>query len=193
MFSIAWLRVAQLVHYLQQTFQSGSWMAISQKARRPRVDYPLLRIVRFSEVSLECGLLLGRHQPAGLNQQSQVVSSGPRLDRGKKAASDSPTVVRTMEFDPAPAGPFEYLVLECALTTGNLGPPGQESHVPLELHVASGSRCRSRLAAQSKPSSYLSPPNSWFSNRRIEESGFATAPRVRSRIGGRKHENEHSG
>jgi len=33
------------------------WMAISEKARRPRGDYPPLRIVRFSGASLDYGVL----------------------------------------------------------------------------------------------------------------------------------------
>jgi predicted transcriptional regulator of viral defense system len=33
------------------------WMAIDEKARQPRVDYPVLRIVRFSGVALATGVL----------------------------------------------------------------------------------------------------------------------------------------
>lgn len=33
------------------------WLAIPGKARRPKVDYPPLRILRFSEVSLEYGVI----------------------------------------------------------------------------------------------------------------------------------------
>jgi len=32
------------------------WLAIRNNARRPQVDYPPLRVVRFSERSLECGV-----------------------------------------------------------------------------------------------------------------------------------------
>ena len=89
-------------------------------------------------LSLVCGallcLLLGRNPPADWNSQSYVVRSQPCFDQGKEAASDSPTtsVVGSMEFDPARAGPFGSPVLDCASTAGNLDPPGQKSHGPRE-------------------------------------------------------------
>src|SRR5258708_32179502 len=67
------------------------------------------------------------------NYQS-VVSSGSSFDRGTKATSDSPTssVVGSMAFHLARTGPFGSLVLDCGLTVGNIGPPGQENHGPPE-------------------------------------------------------------
>jgi hypothetical protein len=61
-----------------------------------------------------------------------VVSSGSSFDRGTKATSDSPTssVVGSMVFHLARAGPFRSLVLDCGLTAGNNDPPGQENHGP---------------------------------------------------------------
>ena len=77
-------------------------------------------------------LLLGLIQAVDWNYQP-VVSSGSLFDRATKA-SDSPTssVVGSMAFDLARAGPFRSLVLDCGLTAGNIGPPGQENHGPPE-------------------------------------------------------------
>jgi hypothetical protein len=77
-------------------------------------------------------LLLGLTQAVDWNYQP-VVSSGSLFDRATNA-SDSPTssVVASMAFDLARAGPFGSLVLDCALTAGNIGPPGQENHGPPE-------------------------------------------------------------
>ncbi len=92
---------------------------------------------RWFRLTLVCGalvgLLLSLSQSAGLNHPLQVVGSGPWLDRCREPASDSPTasVVSTMEFDPARAGPLESLVLDCTLTAGNIGPP-EETHGPPE-------------------------------------------------------------
>ena len=68
---------------------------------------------------------------AVLNQPLQTVGLGPRLDRGAKAASDAPTssLVRCMEFDPARVG---SLVLDRALSAGNISPPGGNTHGPPE-------------------------------------------------------------
>ena len=127
-------------------------------------------------LSLVCGallcLLLGRNPPADWNSQSYVVRSQPCFDQGKEAASDSPTtsVVGSMEFDPARAGPFGSLVLDGASTAGNMGPPGQESHGPPEPMGPW------RVAGQAGNSNQ--PHRATFStkllalNRRIEESGF---------------------
>jgi len=117
-------------------------------------------------------LLLGLNQSADWNYQSHVVSSQPCFDQGKEAASDSPTtsVVGSMEFDPARAGPFGSLVLDGASTAGNMGPPGQESHGPPEPMGPW------RVAGQAGNSNQ--PHRATFStkllalNRRIEESGF---------------------
>ncbi len=78
-------------------------------------------------------LFLGLTQAVDWNHQP-VVSSGSSFDRGTKATSDSPTssVVRSMAFHLARARPFGSLVLDCGLTVGNIGPPGQENHGPPE-------------------------------------------------------------
>ena len=78
-------------------------------------------------------LLLGLTQAVDWNHPP-VVSSGSLFDRGTQATSDSPTtlVVRSMPCDLARAGPFGSLVLDCGLTAGDIGPPGQESHGPPE-------------------------------------------------------------
>ncbi|SRR5260370_441489 len=77
-------------------------------------------------------LLLSLSQQAGLNRQLQVAGSSQWLDRCRERASGSPTasVVRSMEFDPARAGPLTSLVLDDAWTAGDMGPPGQETHGP---------------------------------------------------------------
>jgi hypothetical protein len=79
------------------------------------------------------GLFLGLTQAVDCNYQP-VVSSGSSFDRGTKATSDSPTssVVGSMAFHLARAGPFASLVLDGGLTAGNIGPPGQENHGPPE-------------------------------------------------------------
>ena len=78
-------------------------------------------------------LFLGLTQAVDWNYQP-VVSSGSSSDRGTKATSDSPTssVVGSMAFHLARARPFGSLVLDCGLTVGNIGPPGQENHGPPE-------------------------------------------------------------
>src|SRR5258708_696068 len=77
-------------------------------------------------LALVC-LLLNLTQAVALNHPLQTVGSGPRLDRGGKAASDAPSssLVRSMEFDPARVAP---LVLDRALRACNLTPPGQTPH-----------------------------------------------------------------
>ena len=77
-------------------------------------------------------LLLGLTQAVDWNYQP-VVNSGSLFDRATNP-SDSPTssVVGSMAFDLARAGPFGSLVLDCGLTAGNIGPPGQENHRPPE-------------------------------------------------------------
>ena len=78
-------------------------------------------------------LFLGLTQAVDWNYLP-VVSSGSLFDRGTKATSDSPTssVVGSMAFHLARAGPFGDLGLDCGLTAGNIGPPGQENHGPPE-------------------------------------------------------------
>ena len=101
------------------------------------------------------GLFLGLTQAVDCNYQP-VVSSGSSFDRGTKATSDSPTssVVGSMAFHLARAGPFGSLVLDCGLTAGNIGPPGQENHGPPEPMAALAS-CRSSRQLKPTPSSNL--------------------------------------
>ena len=128
----------------------------------------------FIGLALVC-LLLNLSQPAGLHHPSQVAGSGPWLDRGREPASDAPTVsiVRSLEFHPARAGPFGSLVLDGAWTAANISPPGQETHGPPEpmgpwrvAGQAGNSNQRHRATFSTKLPAF---------NRRIEESGFATA------------------
>src|SRR4029077_3563909 len=79
------------------------------------------------------GLLLGLTQAVDWNYPP-IVSSISSFDRGTKATSDSPTssVVGSMAFHLARAGPFGSLFLDCGLTARNIGPPCQENHGPPE-------------------------------------------------------------
>ena len=79
------------------------------------------------------GLCLSFAQAVDWNYQP-IVSSESSFDRGTKATSDSPTssVVGSVAFHLARAGPFGSLVLDCGLTAGNNDPPGQENHGPPE-------------------------------------------------------------
>ena len=116
------------------------------------------------------GLLLGLTQAVDWNYQP-VVSSGSLVDRATNA-SDSPTssVVGSMAFDLARAEPFGSLVLDCGLTAGNIGPPGQENHGPPEpmdlgkLPARAGNSNQRHRATLSKKLLVFS--------RKIEESGF---------------------
>jgi hypothetical protein len=76
-------------------------------------------------------LLLNLTHAVALNHPLQTGGSGPRLDRGGKAASDAPSssLVRCMEFDPAR---IASLVLDRALRAGNISPPGEKTHGPPE-------------------------------------------------------------
>src|SRR5271167_2384892 len=77
-------------------------------------------------------LLLSLTQVVGLNHPWQVVGSGPWLDRGREPVSDALTVsvITSMEFDSARAGPRQSLVLHGALPADHLAPPGPETHGP---------------------------------------------------------------
>ena len=118
-------------------------------------------------------LLLSLAPAVGRNHRLQMVGSGPGLDRGSESASDAPTVsvVSSMEFDLARAGPFgSLLLLDCGLTAGNMSPPGQETHGPPEpmgpwrvAGQAGNSNQRHRATFSTKLPAF---------NRRIEESGF---------------------
>jgi hypothetical protein len=99
------------------------------------------------------GLLLGLTQAVDWNYQP-VVSSGSLFDRATNA-SDSPTssVVGSMAFDLARAGPFGSLVLDCGLTAGNIGPPGQENTGHRNRRALAS--CRSGRQLKPTPSSNL--------------------------------------
>jgi|ERR1700736_5746239 hypothetical protein len=79
------------------------------------------------------GLFLSLSRAVVLNHRLQIVGSRPGFDRGREPAA-APTVsfVRRMRFDQPRAGPLASLVLDCAWTAGNLGPPGPETPGPPE-------------------------------------------------------------
>ena len=116
-------------------------------------------------------LFLGLTQAVDWNYQP-VVSSGSSFDRRTQATCDSPpsSVVGSMAFHLARTGPFGSLVLDCGLTVGNIGPPGQENHGPPEpmgpWQVAgqAGNSNQRHRATLSKTLLVFS--------RKIEESGF---------------------
>jgi hypothetical protein len=75
-----------------------------------------------------------------------------------------------MAFHLARTGPFGSLVLDCGLTVGNIGPPGQENHGPPEpmgpwqvAGQAGNSNQRHRATLSKKLLVF---------SRKIEESGF---------------------
>ena len=72
------------------------------------------------------GLFLSFTRVVGPNHPWQVVGSGPWLDRGREPAFDAPTVsvVTSIEFDSARAGPWQSLALDGALTADHLAPSG---------------------------------------------------------------------
>ena len=116
-------------------------------------------------------LFLGLTQAVDWNYQP-VVSSGSSFDRRTQATCDSPpsSVVGSMAFHLARTGPFGSLVLDCGLTVGNIGPPGQENHGPPEpmgpwqvAGQAGNSNQRHRATLSKKLLVF---------NRKIEESGF---------------------
>ena len=119
------------------------------------------------------GLLLGLTQAVDWNYQP-VVSSGSLVDRATNA-SDSPmsSVVGSMAFDLARAGPFGSLVLDCGLTAGNIGPPGQENHGPPEP-MGLG-KLPARSATQTNAIEQPCPRNYWFSAEKLKSRGFASA------------------
>ena len=101
-------------------------------------------------------LFLSCTRVVGLNHPWQVVGSGPWLDRGRESASDAPTVsvVTSIEFDSACAGPWQSLVLDGALTADHLAPPGPGTHGPPKTDEALA-RYRSSWQLKSTPSSNL--------------------------------------
>ena len=116
-------------------------------------------------------LFLGLTQAVDWNYPP-VVSSGSSFDRRTQATCDSPpsSVVGSMAFHLARTGPFGSLVLDCGLTVGNFGPPGQENHGPPErmdlgkLPARAGNSNQRHQATLSKKLLVFS--------RKIEESGF---------------------
>jgi hypothetical protein len=119
------------------------------------------------------GLFLSLTRAVEWNYQP-VTSSGSSFDRGTKATSDSPTssVVGSLAFDLARTRPLGSPVLDCGLTAGNIGPPGQENP---------GHRNRSGLGKMPvKPATQINaigqpcPRNYWFSGARLENRGLAT-------------------
>jgi len=119
------------------------------------------------------GLLLGLTQAVDWNYQP-VVSSGSLFDRASNA-SDLPTssAVGSMAFDLARAGPFGSLVLDCGLTAGNVGPPGQENHGPPEP-MGLG-KLPVKPATQTNAIEQPCPRNYWFSADKLKSRGFASA------------------
>jgi hypothetical protein len=119
-------------------------------------------------------LFLGLTQAVDWNYQP-VVSSGCSSDRGTKATSNSPTssVVASMAFHVARARPFGPVVLDCGLTVGNIGPPGQENHGPPEA-VDLG-KLPARPATQTNAIEQSCPKNYWFSAEQLKSRGFASA------------------
>jgi hypothetical protein len=122
------------------------------------------------------GLLLGLTQAVDWNYQP-IVRSGSSFDRGTKATSDSPTssVVGSMAFHVARAGPFGSLVLDCGLTAGNIDPPGQENHGPPNRWGLG--KLPVKPATQINATEPLCPRNYWFSAEQFEQlknRGFTT-------------------
>jgi len=119
-------------------------------------------------------LFLGLTQAVDWNYQP-VVSSGSSSDRGTKATSDSPTssVVGSMAFHLARARPFGSLVLDCGLTVGNIGPPGQENHGPPEPMDLG--KLPARPATQTNAIEQPCPKNYWFLAEKLKSRGFASA------------------
>jgi hypothetical protein len=131
---------------------------------------PWFRLILICCVLL--GLLLGLTQAVDWDYQL-IVSSGSLVDRVTNVF-DSPTgsVVGSTAFDLARAGLFGSLVLDCGLTAGNIGPPGQENHGPPEpmgpwqvAGQAGNSNQRHRATLSTKLPVF---------SRTIEELGFRT-------------------
>ena len=118
------------------------------------------------------GLLLSLTPALGLNHPWQVVGSGPWLDRGREPVSDAPTVsvVTSMEFDSARAGPRQPLDLDGTLTADRLAPPGPETHGPPKTYGALASY-RSSWQLKGRHRATFSTTLLAF-KRRIGESGF---------------------
>src|ERR1700676_1054806 len=78
-------------------------------------------------------LIIGAAQSASvpgnvsLNLARHLQFSAIAAERGVQLLA---SVVKSMESHPARAGPLESLVLDCALTVSNIGPPYLETHGP---------------------------------------------------------------
>ena len=105
----------------------------------------------------------------------QVVGSGPWLDRGRGPVSDAPrvSVLTSMEFDSARAGPQQSLVLDGPLTTDHLAPPGPATHGPPKTDGALATYRSSRQLKPTPSSTLLR--NYWLSSGELKNRGFATA------------------
>ena len=103
------------------------------------------------------GLFLSFTRVVGPNHPWQVVGSGPWLDRGREPAFDAPTVsvVTSMKFDSARAGPWQSLILDGALTADHLAPPGPETHGPPKTDGALASYGSSRQLKPTPSSTLL--------------------------------------
>jgi hypothetical protein len=108
-----------------------------------------------------------------------VARSGPGLDRCRESASATAAAGKIMEFHPARAGPLESLVLDCALTVSNIGPPYLDTHGPPDngTYGALASCWSSRQLKDKKQlieQLFSSPRNSRPSTHQNEESRFCT-------------------
>ena len=113
--------------------------------------------------------VVGPHHPW------QVVGSGPCFDRGREPVSEAPTVslVTSLEFDSARAGPWPSLDLDTPPTADYLAPPGSETHGPPKTDETLA-RYRSNGQLKSTPSSNLRHEIADFQGR-IEESEFCNS------------------
>ena len=118
-------------------------------------------------------LFLGLTQAVDWNYQPVVNSRSS--DEGTKARSYSPTssVVGSMAFHLARARPFGSLVLDCGLTVGNIGPPGQENHGPPEPMDLG--KLPARPATQTNAIEQPCPKTYWFLAEKLKSRGFASA------------------
>ena len=122
------------------------------------------------------GLFLSLTRLIGLNHRWQVVGSGPWLDRGKEPASDVPTVsvVTSIEFDWARAGPWQSLVLDGALTADYLAPPGPGDPMG-HRKPARPWRVTGQAGNSDQRHRATFPTKSLVFKRRMEESGFCNS------------------
>ena len=134
---------------------------------------------RWFRLTLVCCLLLclclSLPQPVGLNHDLTIVGLRPEFDRGRKPASDAPTVsvVTSMRFDQPRAGPLRSRIHDCASTAGHLGPPGSETHGPPEpIGPGRAAGQAVKPATPNNTSSTLFSPNLLAQTSDFEESEF---------------------